>query len=323
MNESARKKTAKLCLILAASIWGSAFVVMKNTIENLPTFYLLAIRFTGAALLLALIFHRKLPKINREYLWRGGLMGLFLWLAYVTQTFGLHSVTPSVNAFLTTVYCVIVPFLYWITAGKRPGVYHIAAALLSVLGVGLVSLDGPLTGVLVFGSGNLLTLLGGFFFAAHMVTVANCAKGRDVFLLTTLQFASAGVIAWAFGLLTETFPAHLEIPTLFGLIYLSVFATGVALLLQSIGQKNTEPAAASVLLSLESVFGVLCSMLFYGERPTPRLFCGFAIIFCAVLCSETQFEFIRRPWRAKAKPEEEREERLYPAPAGEDGTPIV
>ncbi|MDD4715574.1 MAG: DMT family transporter, partial [Oscillospiraceae bacterium] len=150
--------------------------------------------------------------------------------------------------------------------------------------------------------GDLLTLLSGFFFAAHMVAVAKFSRGRDIFLLTILQFLYAGILSLLCGLLWNRFPVHLEMPTVWGIVYLSVCATAAALLFQNIGQKYTEPAAASVLLSLESVFGVLCSMLFYGERPTLRMLCGFALIFCAVICSETKFSFLKRPVNALCHP---------------------
>ena len=71
-------------------------------------------------------------------------------------------------------------------------------------------------------------------------------------------------------------------------------ATTVALLFQNVGQVWSDPASASVILSLESVFGVLCSVIFYGDPVTGRLLAGFALIFVAVVCSETKFQFLRR-----------------------------
>lgn len=78
------------------------------------------------------------------------------------------------------------------------------------------------------------------------------------------------------------------------LAYLGVMATAVALLFQNVGQVWSDPASASVLLSLESVFGVLCSVIFAGDQVSLRMAAGFVLIFAAVLCSETKFAFLRK-----------------------------
>ncbi len=290
MNEATLKKLAKPLIILTTLIWGTAFVVMKNTLDNLPTFCLLAFRFLLAAAILALIFFRRWKSADKGYFLSGGIMGLLLFSAYNAQTHGLAGTTPGKNAFLTAVYCVIVPFLNWILIKKRPDWYNILAAVLCVSGIGLVSVDAALT----MTKGDALTLLGGFFFAAHIVAVAKFAQGRDIFLLTAVQFAAAGAASLVCALIFETVPAALPGGTVAGLLYLTIAATAGGLLFQNIGQKYTEPAAASVLLSLEAPFGVAASMLLYGERPTVRMLVGFAVIFIAVLCSETKMEFLKK-----------------------------
>jgi len=298
MNPEVMKRLAKPMLFSAAFIWGSSFFIMKNTLDFMPTFYLLAIRFTVGAALLSLVFWKKWREMRADYLWRGAVIGAFLFLGYSVQTFGLSGTTPSKNAFLTAVYCVIVPFLYWLTAGKRPDRYNIAAALMCVTGVGLVSLSDDLSVTW----GDWLTLLCAVFYAAHIVAVAKVSPGHDICLLTIFQFAFAALYAWACGLFTERFPAEaLSRPdVLLSMAYLCIMATTVALLFQNVGQVWSDPVSASVILSLESVFGVLCSVLFYHDPVTPRLLAGFGTIFVAVLCSETKFSFLRRKGAPRA-----------------------
>ena len=110
----------RACLIGATLLWGSSFVVLKTTLDTVPTLWVLAIRFTGAALLLGLAFIKQLRTIDRGCLKAGLLMGLALYAAYTLQTFGLERTTPGKNAFLTATYCVIVPFLWWAFEKKRP-----------------------------------------------------------------------------------------------------------------------------------------------------------------------------------------------------------
>ena len=301
MNEAVLKKLASPLIVLATIIWGSAFVVMKNSVEVIPTFWLLAIRFSLSALVLGLIFWRRWKLLDRQYLVGGTVMGFFLFMAYTFQTFGLEQTTSGKNAFFTAIYCVIVPFLYWAIAHRRPDRFHVLAAFLCTGGIALVSVTG--SNASAFNFGDVLTLICGFFFAAHIVAVARFSEGRDIFLLTTLQFASFAVFAWIGVLVTRPAlePSVFDSGLIFSMAYLVIFASCGALLFQNIGQKYTPPATAAVLLSLEAPFGVLFSILFANERPTPLMFLGFALIFVAVVCSETKFAFLRRPVKAPAK----------------------
>lgn len=292
MKPEVMTKLAKPMLFSAALIWGTSFFIMKNALDVMPVYYLLAIRFTAGAVLLSLVCWKKWKDFTADYLWRGAIIGGCLFLAYAVQTFGLSYTTPSKNAFLTAVYCVIVPFLYWAVMKRRPDRYNIAAALLCVTGVGLVSLNGDLS----VNIGDALTLICAFFYAAHIVAVAKVSPGKDIYLLTIFQFGFAAVYSWCFGILNETFPVEaITDPAVFlPLAYLCIMATTVALLFQNVGQIWSDPASASVILSLESVFGVICSVIFYGDQVTVPMAIGFVLIFVAVLCSETKFSFLRK-----------------------------
>ena len=292
MSPKTMKLLAKPMLFGAALIWGTSFFIMKNALDVMPVFFLLAIRFMAGGLLLAAIAWKKWREFTPDYLWRGAVIAGFLFLAYAVQTFGLARTTPSKNAFLTSVYCVLVPFLTWAVVKRKPDRYNVAAALLCVTGVGLVSLTEELT----INGGDLLTLLCAIFYASHIVAVAKLSLDKDITLLTVFQFAFAALYAWVCGACTETFPAAaLTDPALLlPMLYLCFMATTVALLFQNVGMIWSDPASASVILSLESVFGVLSSVIFYGDPVTGRLLAGFALIFVAVVCSETKFSFLRK-----------------------------
>ncbi len=289
MKESVLAKLARPLIVLATLIWGSTFVIMKSTLDTVPTFYLLAFRFTAGAAILALAFWKKWKLMDKGYLVGGAVMGTFLFMAYSTQTFGLMGTTPGKNAFLTAVYCVIVPFLYWIVSHKAPDKFNVAAALLCITGVGLVSLSAESS----MNLGDVLTLVSGFLYACHIVAVAKNAQGKDIFLLTTIQFAVTAAWAWVFALIFEEFPRAVTGGAMASLIYLAVAATAGALLFQNVGQKYTSPATAAVLLALEAPFGVAFSVLAGGDKLTAPMVIGFVLIFAAILCSETKFAFLR------------------------------
>ena len=290
MNETLMRKLAKPMIVCATLIWGSTFFILKDTLDDVDLMFLLAFRFTVAAAVLALVFWRRWKNLDPRYLWQGAVLGALLFAAYAVQNYGLMDTTPGKNAFFTAVYCVIVPFLYWAVDRRPPSRWNVLAALLCVAGIGFVSWDGGLS----LRRGDLLTLLSGFLYACHIVAVAKFSKGRDIFLLTVLQFAATGLCCWAGTLFTHGIPLNgLPVLAWWVLLYLARAATSVALLFQNVGQKYTDPSSAALLLSLEAPFGVAFSVLFGAERPTGLMYLGFLLIFLAVVCSETQFKFLR------------------------------
>ena len=280
----------RLALLTAAVIWGSSFIVMKDAVADVPVFLLLGIRFTLAGLLLGLVFRRNLAASWRAVLRHGAVCGVLLLAAYATQTYGLMTTTPGKNAFLTAVYCVIVPFLSRGVYRKRPTAWNWLAAAMCIAGIGLISLSGDLT----ISRGDALTLLSGVFFALHIMALSHFGRTDDPIVLTILQFAMVAALAWCCTLVTgqgTAFPAPAVWPQL---LYLTVFATAATLVLQSVGQSLTPPSQSAILLSLESVFGVVFSVLLGREALTLQLGCGFSLIFISVIVSETQLSFLRR-----------------------------
>ncbi len=280
----------KLLILLATIIWGSSFVVLKNTLDTIPTEFLLGFRFFLAAVLLSAVFYQMWREFNLSYLRRGLLLGLLLFGAYYSQTLGLTDTTPGKNAFLTATYCAIVPFLYWAVDKLRPDRYNISAALLCLLGIGMVAITGGFSMRL----GDSLTLVGAMFYAAHIVALAKFTRGHNPLLLTTVQFFTCGIINWILQLFVVKQPVpELTAANISALLYLTILCSAVALTFQSYGQKYTEPATAAILLSLESVFGVIFSIIFYHEAITLRMYCGFGLIFLAVIISETKLSFLK------------------------------
>lgn len=297
MPESNSRHIGRLSLLGATLIWGSSFIILKSTLDSVPTLWVLAFRFSGAALLMALIGAKELKKLDSAYLVRGLGLGAALFAAYTLQTFGLEHTTPGKNAFLTATYCVIVPFMWWLFSRKRPDAYNLAAALICICGMALVSLDGSLT----LGLGDGLTICCGFFYALHIILTARAVEGRSPVLLSMLQFAVAGLLCWITAPFVSAFPQGVPASAWWSIAYLCFICTGICFLLQTIGQKYTSPQTASVILTLESVFGTLLSVIFYHERLNFKTICGFLLIFVAVLISETKLSFLNKPKLAQGK----------------------
>ncbi|MBO5556836.1 MAG: DMT family transporter [Oscillospiraceae bacterium] len=274
----------RLALLLTAFIWGTSFVVLKNALDSIGILWILAIRFTVSALLLGLAAGKKLRKLDRRTFRGSMIIGAFLATAYIVQTFGLKYTTPGKNAFLTATYCVLVPFLAWLIYKRRPGAHNLLAAVLCLTGIGFVSLSGAGSG---FNKGDALTLGCGIFYALQIIAVEQYIHGGDAVSISAVEFATAALICWVGALLFEPAPGPLSGSMWLTIAYLSVACTALCFFLQAWGMQYTSSSTAAVLMTLESVFGTLVSVLFYHEPMTVKLVIGFALIFFAVLLSET------------------------------------
>ena len=286
MHSSKKSHLAKIALLLATIIWGSTFFIMEETIQNIGICSLLAVRFTLAAGILALILLKHLRVIDKGYLWRGLVMGVLVITAYISQTYGLadEATTPGKNAFLTAIYCIIVPFLAYPFTKIKPDRYNVVASFLCIFGITLISVTGGDFSTIC--KGDILTLLGGIFYSLQMIAVSAFSRGRNILLLTMLQFLFAGIIAWVPTLLFETYPTGLSLGGVGAILYLTIFATCLCYIFQNAGQKFTTPSTAALILSLEAVFGVLFSVIFTGEEISLKMFFGFFLVFLAIIVSE-------------------------------------
>lgn len=288
MNKRSTQVFASLGLLLTAAVWGFAFVVVKDSLDYVGSVYMVAIRFSIAAIGLAIIFCKRLKKIDKKHLLMGGVTGLFLFLAYLVQTIGCSYTTAGKNAFLTTIYVILIPLIGWPLYKKRPQWHVFLAAGLSLTGIGLLALGGDdISGINI---GDILTLLCGLFFALHILWTEKCNKeGCDTIIITMLQFAFAAFFGWILApFMDGAFPiAAIKTPkVILSMLYLGLFSSMICFSLQNIGLKYVQSSLASLFLSFESVFGVLFSTIFLHETLTLKMAVGCALIFSAIVIAE-------------------------------------
>ena len=283
-----RRPPYKLMLLLAAALWGGSFVILKGALDVVPPSWLLGCRFVLAGLVMLVVFFRRVRRhLDRGHVVAGVLLGVTGGVGYLVQNLGLVDTTPGHNAFLTATYCVMVPFMHWAVTRTRPTAANVLAAVMALAGVGVLSLGGE--GLFVLRWGDWMTLAGAFWFAVQIEVMVGVAPGRDVLTFTVVEFFVMGLVCLAYGVVAEPWPGLAA----FGgadfwlqMGYLVVLSSCVCTMFQNLGQAHVPPAQASLLLSLESVFGVLFSVVFYGEPVTLPLLGGFALVFGAVLMSE-------------------------------------
>ena len=286
-------------LFLATLAWGTSFIILKETISELPAFFVIAVRFLLASGGLALIFIKKMKGMTKSTFYCGAILGVILTLAYITQTIGLENTTPGRNAFLTSSYCVMVPFLLWLLFKKKPRLYHLISAVTCIVGIGLVALSndsGTGENMLL---GNALTIVGAVFFGLQIIFIEKFQeKGHDAVRLLIPELLTAGVLhvflSLAFELPFKGIGAYaLNLEQALKIGYLTLACTLFAQFAQITGQKFTSASQTSIILSLEGVFGVVFSVILGDERLSVPLVIGFAVIFIAVLISELKLDPVK------------------------------
>ncbi|MBR5867839.1 MAG: DMT family transporter [Clostridia bacterium] len=286
---------AKLALFLTAALWGSTFTLGKLASTAFSASFIIALRFLIAALVLLLVALPQRKQLDRQYWLHGFWMGVSLFASYILQVWGLTlDTSPGKSAFLCTTYSVMVPFLYWLVTKEHPRLRHLLCVFLCLAGVGILSLSGGWGMSL----GDFLTVASGIPCAVNLVISAIVCKNRNVLLLTTIELWVVTAFAWLFVLAGNSFPSRFPPDALGGILFMGLFATALCLYLQSFGLKYAPPAIGGMILSLESVFGVIFSILIYRETVTFRMLVGFAVIFAAILLSQ---------WEGKSKPNRAKE----------------
>ena len=274
---------AKAALFLTAMLWGSTFTIGKLAAEVFSASFIIAFRFLVASLALLTVAFPQRKQLDKKYWVDGFWMGLTLFLSYILQVGGLTlDTSPGKSAFLCTTYCVMVPFFYWFVTKEKPKTRHILCVFLCLTGVGILSL----TGGWGMSAGDFLTVASGIPCAFNMVISSIVSKNRNVLLLTTIELWVVTILAWIFVFVGNSFPSVFSLDAVGGIVYLGLIATALCLYMQSFGLKHAEPAIGGMIISLESVFGVLFSVILYHEKITARMLLGFAVIFAAILLSQ-------------------------------------
>lgn len=291
-------KQADLTMLIVALIWGSGFVVTKNSLDSLSAMQIMFYRFLTAGLISSIFFRKRLKNMNIKDIVSGSVMGFFLATGFVFQTVGLIYTSAANNAFLTSTSVVMVPFVYWITIRMKPKTNNIIAAFTMLIGIFLLTFDFEHFGE--FNKGDFMTVLGAVLFAFHIVATGKFVEDKDPIVLSTVQIIFSAVF---FGiiLIFDGASMPVNISNIGGSIYLGVMSTFVCFAMQTTAQKFTSASHAAIILSLESVFGSILAILFLKEGYNYIMLIGFIVIFLSVLIAEIGDKFIVKNVSANKK----------------------
>lgn len=284
-----KKHIGEIGLLIVAIIWGMGFVASRLSLDSkLTPFQIMALRFFISTLLMITIYRKNLRNINRNSLAAGIMLGVLLFVGFAFQTVGLQYTTPSKNAFLTAINVVMVPFIGTLLYQRSLDRYGIAGAILACIGVGILTLNGGFN----INKGDIFTLICALGFAFHIFYVGEFVKKYDPILLTTLQLSFAFIFSLIAIVVMGQTNIHLNSKGILAVLYLGIFSTTLAFLLQNVAQKFTNETKAAIILSMESVFGSLASVAFLGELMTLKIAIGCILIFIAIIISETKLSFL-------------------------------
>lgn len=273
-------------LILVTVIWGGGFVASDMALESMKPFQIMMVRFLLASVLMGVI-SRGQRKSEEKLKDRAGaikagvLMGVMLFMGFAFQIIGLQYTTPSKNAFLTALNVVIVPFIAFVILKKKIGAKGIIGAVMSVLGVALLSLNGDFTVSL----GDGLTLFCAVGFAFQIFFTSEFVKKYPASVLNTVQMFTAFVLSAISLMIFGENDFQVTTQGWLSVLYLGVVSTTICYLLQTACQKYIDETKAAIILSMESVFGTIFSILILHEVVTVRMVIGCAVILAAVIIS--------------------------------------
>ncbi len=290
-----KKMQSNIMLLITAIIWGSAFVAQKaGTVLEPFTYNGIRMLIGGLVLIPVILLFQKMDKNPdarpaeqkkaefKHTLFGGFCCGLVLCTASNLQQFGMYFDTDAGKAgFITSLYIVIVPIIGLFFKQKvKPIVWGCIG--LGVVGFYLLTMAGSHAGF-AMSMGDFFVLLCAIMFAGHIVVVDHFIETCDGIQLSSIQFLTTGVISLILMAIFEDPQMAVILDCWLPILYCGVMSSGVAYTLQVLGQKHAEPATASLILSLESVFAVLCGVLLLGESMTTVEIIGCIVIFIAVL----------------------------------------
>ncbi|MGN4126945.1 DMT family transporter [Lysinibacillus sphaericus] len=269
-------------LLITAIVWGSGFVITAIALEYLTAYQVMAGRFLLASIILTVLFGYRLKKATKSVIWKGVLLGTILYIAFALQTVGLQYTTPSKNAFLTAVNVIIVPIIAYAVYKRRIDGYEIIGSIMAIVGIGCLSLQGSMT----MNIGDILSLACAVAFAFDIFCTNLFVQKEDAIALTIIQFITASFIGILVVISTGEIPATLEKEAIYSIVYLAIFSTTIAYLFQNVANQYTTATKAAIILSTESFFGMVLSVLFLHEVLTGRMIVGAALILLAILIAE-------------------------------------
>lgn len=279
---------ADLALLAVTLMWGSSFVLTKNSLGQLATFNFLAVRFIIAAIISSVIFYKNLKTISKDTLKYGIIIGVILFAGYGLQTIGLNYTTASKSGFITGFSVVIVPLVSAFLLKEKPQRNIIIGVIFAMIGLGFLTLDSSLA----LNKGDLYTLIASLMFAMHIITVGKYTVKVDSIVMAIVQIGVVGFLSLIVSLAVETPVLPNGTEMWISMLVLSILCTSGAFIVQNVMQKFTSTSHTALIYSGEPVFSAIFAYIVVGEVLTGRGIFGSALILSGMIVSEMDWKSI-------------------------------
>ena len=275
-----------LCLIIAALLWGGEYVVAKDVLNLIEPNWSNAIRTFFTSILAVILWRKQFRRASIQDWKRGAVCGCLFGLAFALQIMGLELINAGINAFISSAYVVLVPFMVWLIEKKRPANKVFVSAFVGILGVSIMSVTGLSTGHLSIGTGEILSLLSAVGYGGAIVSADYYTEKTSVEFITGCQFIFTFVIAIIFAMIMEQ-PPDIAItpPILLEFLYLILCGTFITQLLFTMGVKYASANQAGIIFPLESVSATVLGCLFLHEQLKTVQIIGGVLIVTAIVIS--------------------------------------
>ena len=278
-------------LLVAAFIGGGGFVSVKYLLDwGYSPYQVILGRFFVASLCLSIIYRKRYSKITRNEWKVGGGLGILLSITFLLMTIGLQYTTPSINSFLVNTPGVIVPFICWIFFKQKPTSNCFLAAILTLLGVSLLSITEGFS----IDIGAMLSFGAAIAFSLQMAFMGKVVKSCDPVHIALVEQITVVVVSFVVVMLLGQKMPTLTLGGVGNFLFTGIFCTGVYFVLQSIGQQYTSPNKTAIIITTESIFTAIISALLYNEKLGVQGMIGCSIIFVAVLLAENPLPWLTR-----------------------------
>ncbi len=279
---------ADFLLLSVAIAWGVTFLMVQDAIKNVPVFSFLFYRFAIATIIMALISYKFYKDLSIQSVSYGIILGLFLFLGFATQTFGLSYTKSSIIAFVTGLNVIIVPFIAYVIFKQHIKKIVFLGSIIASIGLYLLTLSGDLH----FALGEFLGIACALFFALQIVFTGMYSKKVNVFILVLFQLLTVTILSLIFSLAFEevTFNIDFDYTFLKAVLITSIFATVYAFLIQTYMQQFTTPTKTAIIFAMEPVSAGLYGYFVGAEILTTHQIFGAILIVFAVILSELKFK---------------------------------
>ena len=285
------KLTLYIAMISIAAVWGSSFVVMKDSLERQNVFSFLASRFILAALLMFLYKPGVFRGLTNKFISRGIIAGILLGSGYIFQTYGLTKTTVSNTGFITGLYLVFTPLISLIILKRHVLKIQWLAVIVATIGLFFISYNG-----VTIGLGEILVLISAFIYGAHFVALGEWSDGKNTYALTFIQVVTVAALTSIFAF-KDGFQIAPDSTVWLAILYTAFFATFLGFLIQTKAQSVMSATVASVLLATETPFAVFFGLYFHSDPLTLRIITGGLLVMLAmalVIWSDNRKSSMRR-----------------------------